>query len=282
VSVIGDATVEAANESFGLALSNQTAGVALARTKALGIILDDDSNRTISLSPLSVPVAEPLSGSVNATFTVTLSAAAGRTTTVNYATANGSALAGSDYTAASGTVSFDPGASTKTISVAVLSDALVEGPETFTLTLSGPTNGTIVAGAGTATATISDSLSQIPMGFYTVAPCRAVDTRTLAPGTPLAAGTTRTFTIVGGSCSIPVTARAISYNVTVTAATSNGNVRLFPGGTAPPNTSTVNFIGGVTRANNGIVTLGTNGDVGVLLGPVGTVHVIIDVNGYME
>ncbi|HEX9187890.1 MAG TPA: Calx-beta domain-containing protein, partial [Vicinamibacteria bacterium] len=199
----------------------------------------------------------------------------------NYATANGSALAGSDYTTASGTLSFDPGDTTKTINVAVLSDALVEGPETFTLTLSGPTNGTIVAGSGTATATISDSLSQIPMGFYTVAPCRAVDSRTLAPGTPLAAGTTRTFTIVG-SCSIPVTARAISFNVTVTEAASNGNVRLFPGGTAPPNTSTVNFIAGVTRANNGIVNLGTNGDVGVLLSPAGTAHVIIDVNGYME
>ncbi len=282
VSVIGDAVAEASNESFGLTLSAPTGGAVLARTKALGIILDDDSNRTISLSPLSVPVAEPLSGSVNATFTVTLSAAAGRTTTVNYATANGSALAGSDYTAASGTLSFDPGDTTKTISVAVLSDALVEGPETFTLALSGATNGTIVAGSATATATISDSLSQVPMDFYTVAPCRAIDTRTLAPGTPVAAGTTRTFTIVGGSCSIPVTARAVSFNVTVTAATSNGNVRLFPGGTAPPNTSTVNFVAGVTRANNGIVTLGTNGDVGVLLGPVGTVHVIIDVNGYME
>jgi ELWxxDGT repeat protein len=281
VTVNGDTVVEAANESFGLSLSAPTGGAVLGRTKALGTILDDDSNRTIALSPLSVPVAEPLSGSVNATFTVTLSAAAGRTTTVNYATANGSALAGSDYTAASGTLSFAPGDKTKTIDVAVLSDALVEGPETFTLTLSGPTNGTIVAGSGTATATISDSLSEIPMGFYTVEPCRAVDTRTPAPGTPLAAGTARTFTIVG-TCSIPVTARAVSFNVTVTGSTSNGNVRLFPGGTAPPNTSTVNFSAGVTRANNGIVTLGTNGDVGVLLGPVGTTHVIIDVNGYME
>ena len=201
VSVVGDTTVEAANESFGLTLSSPSGGAILARTKALGIILDDDSTRTISMSPLTVSVMEPLSGTVNATFTVTLSADAGRTTTVNYATANGSALAGSDYTTASATLSFDPGDTTKTINVAVLSDALVEGPETFTLTLSGPTNGTIVAGSGTATATISDSLSLIPMGFYTVAPCRAVDSRTLAPGTPLAAGTTRTFTIVG-SCSI--------------------------------------------------------------------------------
>ena len=138
-------------------------------------------------------MAEPLSGTVNATFTVTLSADAGRTITVDYATANGTALAGSDYTSTSGTLSFDPGDRTKTIDVAVLSDALVEGPETFTLTLSAPTNGTIATGAGTATATISDSLSQIAMGFYTVTPCRIVDTRSPAPGAPLVGGVPRTL-----------------------------------------------------------------------------------------
>ena len=282
VSVIGDTVVEAGNESFGLSLSNPTGGATLARTKALGIILDDDSSRTISFSPLTVPVAEPLTGTVDATFTVTLNAAAGRTITVNYGTANGTALAGSDYTPSSGTLSFVPGDRTKTIVVAVLSDAVLESPETFTVTLSSPTNATIASGAGTATATITDSLSQIAMGFYTVAPCRAVDSRTPAPGSPLVAGVPRTFTVTGGSCVIPPTARAVSLNVTVTGATNNGNVRLFPGGTPPPSTSTVNFSAGMTRANNAVVTLGSNGDIGVLLGPTGTGHVIIDVNGYME
>ncbi len=282
VSVIGDTTVEAANESFGLSLSGPTGGATLARTKALGIILDDDSPRTISLSPLAVQATEPLSGSVNATFTVTLSGASGSTVTVDYATANGSALAGSDYTSTSGTLSFDPGDLTRTVDVAVLSDALVEGAETFTLTLSSPTNATIATGAGMATATIGDSLSQIAMGFYTVAPCRLVDTRYPAPGAPLVAGVSRTFTVVGGNCLIPPTARAISYNVTVTGSTAGGNVRLFPGGTPAPATSSVNFSTGQTRANNGFVALGTNGDIGVLLAPTGTGHVIIDVNGYME
>jgi hypothetical protein len=279
VSVIGDTVVEANNESFGLSLSNPTGGATLARTKALGIILDDDSSRTITLSPLSVAVSEPLSGTVDATFTATLNVDAGRTVTVGYATANGSALAGSDYTPASGTLTFAPGDRTKTIGVAILADSLVEGSETFTLTLSGPTNATI-SGTGTATATIGDSLSQIPMDFYTVAPCRLVDTRSPAP-VPVVAGVTRTFPVVG-SCLIPASARAISFNVTVTDATSNGNVRLFPGGTGAPTASTVNFAAGITRANNGIVALGTAGDVSVLLAPAGTAHVIIDVNGYME
>ena len=99
------------------------------------------------------------------------------------------------------------------------------------------------------------------MGFYTVTPCRVVDTRSPAPGSPLAGGVTRTFPILG-NCGIPLTARVISFNITVTAASSNGNVRLFPGGTPAPTTSTVNFTAGVTRANNGIVALGTDGDVG--------------------
>jgi hypothetical protein len=280
VSVIGDTVVEANNESFGLSLSNPTGGATLARTKALGVILDDDSTRTVSLSPLSVAVTEPLSGTADATFTVSLNVDAGRTVTVSYATANGTAVAGSDYTPASGTLSFAPGDRTKTIGVAVLADSLVEGWETFTLTLSAPTNATI-AGTATATATIGDSLSLVPLDFYTVPPCRLVDTRTPAPGAPVVAGVVRTFAAVG-SCQIPASARAISFNVTVTGATQNGNVRLFPGGTEAPTASTVNFAAGVTRANNGIVALGTAGDVSVLLAPAGTVHVIIDVNGYME
>jgi hypothetical protein len=119
------------------------------------------------------------------------------------------------------------------------------------------------------------------MDFYTVEPCRLVDTRTLAPGTPLVAGVARTFQVTG-ICSIPTTAKAISFNLTVTAATANANVRLFPGGTAPPNASNINFTTGVTRANNGVGPLGTNGDISALLSPAGTAHIIIDVNGYME
>jgi ELWxxDGT repeat protein len=281
VAVIGDTVVEASNESFGLAMTNPTGGAVVARPKALGIILDDDSNRTLSLSPLAVSVTEPLSGTADATFTATLNADPGRPVTVDFATANGSALAGADYTSTSGTLSFAPGERTKTVTVPVLADAQVEGMETFTLTLSAPTNATIAAGAGTATATISDSLSLVPLSFYTVDPCRLVDTRSPAPGTPLVAGVTRTFAAVGG-CLIPTTAKAISFNVTVTGATANGNVRLFPGGTAAPATSSLNFAAGVTRANNGIVSLGTDGDVSALLSPAGTTHLIIDVNGYME
>jgi uncharacterized repeat protein (TIGR01451 family) len=75
------------------------------------------------------------------------------------------------------------------------------------------------------------------MSFYTVMPCRVVDTRN-AGGPALAAGVARTFPI-SGTCGVPSTAWAVSLNVTVTQPTAAGNVRLFPGSTPPPPTSTL-------------------------------------------
>ena len=88
-------------------------------------------------------VTEGNSGSSNASFTVTLSAASGQTVTVAFATSNGTATAGSDYTATNGTLSFAAGETSKTIPVAVLGDTVNEPNETFTLTLSAATNATI-------------------------------------------------------------------------------------------------------------------------------------------
>ena len=81
-------------------------------------------------------VTEGNTGTVNATFTLTLSPAYGQPMTVHYATANGTATAGSDYTAASGDVTFAAGQTSKTITVAVLGDRLAEPNETFVVNLS--------------------------------------------------------------------------------------------------------------------------------------------------
>jgi hypothetical protein len=88
-----------------------------------------------------VAVTEGNAGTANANFTVTLSPAVGGTVTVAYATANGTALAGSDYVATSGTLSFAPGDPPKTVTVPVNGDAAVEPNETFFLNLSSPTGG---------------------------------------------------------------------------------------------------------------------------------------------
>ncbi len=84
-------------------------------------------------------------------FTVSLNKASGKTITVVYATANGTASAGSDYTPASGTLTFSPGETTKTISVTVNSDTTPEPDETFYLNLASPINVTVSDGQGTGT-----------------------------------------------------------------------------------------------------------------------------------
>ena len=74
--------------------------------------------------------------------------------TVNYATANGTATAGQDYTGATGTVTFAAGETSKTINIAVTGDTTVEQDETFTVTLSAPSGATL--GTATATGTITN------------------------------------------------------------------------------------------------------------------------------
>ena len=123
------------------------------------------------------------------------------------------------------------------------------------------------------------------MDFYTVAPCRVLDSRQAAGpwgGTPLAAGQERTLTL-GGACGIPATAQAVSVNITAVDATADGHLRVFPAATPRPTTSVINFRAGQTRANNAVVRLGAAAAVTLFSGqPAGAVHVVVDVNGWFE
>ena len=120
--------------------------------------------------------------------------------------------------------------------------------------------------------------------YFSVIPCRLVDTRLPAQGPALASGAARSVTVTGGSCGIPAIARAVTLNVTSVAPTGGGNLKLYPGdGTVPP-TSALNFTAGQTRANNGAFSLAGNGNGTLaILATVtgsGTVHVVLDVTGY--
>ena len=126
-----------------------------------------------------------------------------------------------------------------------------------------------------------------PADFYTVAPCRLVDTRNAAGptgGPALSPGAIRIFPVTGGVCGVPSTAIAVSVNLTVVQPAAQGYLILYPGDAAgPPPTSSINFTPGVTRANNAIVPLATNGGtVNVKNGSAGWVHLVLDVNGYVQ
>ena len=118
-------------------------------------------------------------------------------------------------------------------------------------------------------------------GYYTVTPCRIVDTRSTG-GPALAAGTRRIWPVVG-RCGIPSTATAVSFNITVTGASGDGHLRVYPGDGSLPQSSDLNFSVGQTRANNVISTLGNSASVAIYSGQsIGSVHVILDVTGYFQ
>jgi photosystem II stability/assembly factor-like uncharacterized protein len=123
--------------------------------------------------------------------------------------------------------------------------------------------------------------------FYTVPPCRLIDTRRPAGtygGPPLSGnGSTRDFP-VAGQCGIPADAQAVSANVTVVNPGAGGDIRIYPTG-FPSSTSVLNFRAGQTRANNAILALTGNpsGSMTVQADiPNAGVNLIVDVNGYFR
>lgn len=152
VPIVGDTMFEP-NETFNVTLSNSTNAV-ISDPTAVGTITNDDTT-TASLSIGPASLIEGNNGTTNMTFTVTLTnPAATGDTTVNFATSNGTATAGTDYTATNGTLTFAQGQTTRTFTVPITGDTTVEPDETFTVTLSNSTNAMI--GTATATGTITN------------------------------------------------------------------------------------------------------------------------------
>ena len=132
-----------------------------------GILQDDwdnvhrDKVDALAEVQFAFPAGEA-AGRANATLTVSLSAASGQTVTVAYTTANGTATAGSDYTATSGTLTFAPGQTQRTIDVPILADSAGEASETLLVRLSSASLATIADGEAVVTITDSTSEPELP------------------------------------------------------------------------------------------------------------------------
>jgi len=111
-----------------------------------------------AISVADAAVIEGNVGTINMVFAVSLAVASGQTITVDYATANGTAIAGSDYTATNGTVTFTPGITNQTVVVRLNSDTLIEGNETLFVNLSNPANGVLGRSQGIGTISNDDGL----------------------------------------------------------------------------------------------------------------------------
>lgn len=187
---VNDDPFDEFDETFTVKLSNPTAGTII-RGQATCTILDDDPQPTISISPTG-SLAEGDTGVLSVfSFSLELSKESEKPITIDYATADGTAMAGTDYQAASGSVTFPPGQTLQVIRILVVGDTVNEPNETFSVNLSNPVNVTIQQAQATTTISNEDTPTvrfeqpgyTVPegAGFVKVAVVRTGDTS--APAT---------------------------------------------------------------------------------------------------
>jgi chitinase len=229
VTVNGDTIVEP-DETFVVNLSSPSNAV-LSDAQATGTIVNDDAP-AVTIADVSVP--EGNAGTKAAAFTVTLSAASVQPVTVSFATANGTATAGSDYVAASGTVTFAPGTTSQTIVVTVNGDTAAEADEAFVVNLSAPANAVIADDQATGTIT-NDDLPMLSVGNATVVEGNAgtksaIFTVTLAP--PAGQAVTVAYTTANGTATAGSDYSATTGTLTFAAGASSQTVAVTINGDA--------------------------------------------------
>jgi glucose/arabinose dehydrogenase len=164
------------------------------------------------------------------------------------------------------------------------------GPSTYVFSswssgANNPQPVTTPAAPATYAATYQLSTDSGALDFFTLTPCRLVDTRNPAGprgGPALAAGATRDFPLAN-ACGVPATARALAVTLTVVGAANAGNLRLYSADELQPATSTISFRAAQTRGTNAVVSLGAAGDLSVFCAmTAGTAHFVLDVTGYFQ
>ncbi len=214
------------------------AGYGVGGSPATGTITNDDPMPTLSISDETK--IEGSAGTTQFVFFVTLSTASGATTTVDFITADGTALAGGDYTATSGTLSFAPGELTKEVHVNVGGDTVFETAETFSVNLSNPTNATIADGTGTGTITNDDA-----------APTLSIDSPSVSEG----AGTITFIVTRTGATEVPI---GVNY------ATADGSAVSIAGGPGTPDftatSGTLNFVPSLAATQTQTFTVAITND----------------------
>lgn len=225
------------NESFFVNVTGVTNAVVV-DGQGVGTITNDDALPSLSINDVSV--VEGDSGTTNAVFTVTLSAASGQTVTVNYATADGTATQPADYSSTSGTLTFTPGQTSRTITVPVIGETVPEGNETYFVNLSGASNATIADNQSVGTISNDDvpvtlSPNTLPNGTVATAYSQTITASGgVAPyGFSITAGSLPAGLSLssGGVLSGTPTAGG-SFNFTVTALDSSGAPGPFSGNQA--------------------------------------------------
>ncbi|HRD69289.1 MAG TPA: Calx-beta domain-containing protein, partial [Legionella sp.] len=217
--------------------NSETIPLTIGTVSATGTIQDNDPTPSLAIN--NVTVNED-AGTV--TFTVTLSSASGQNISVNYNTANNSAIAGSDYTSTNGTLTFAPGVISQSITIPITNDALFENNETFNVNLSNATNASIATSLGVAT--IIDNDFSDNNEVVSVAEDSILSGNVLL-GTPTSGGavSVSNFSIAGMAGTFSAGQTAVINGVGTMLINANGNYVFTPAanynGTVPVTTYTV-------------------------------------------
>lgn len=269
VQIKGDTVIEG-DETILVNLTSASGGATtIAKAQGTGVIVDNDGTAPVmSFDPKSITITEG-GGSL---LTVKLSSASSQVVTASVNSANGTANASADYTPiSSGIVQFNPGEVVKTVPVSAASDQIDEDAETFTVTLSAPSNATIDPGAGTATVTIADNNPepQVSISGPTTVTEPASGTTTLTFNVSVTPQSGRTVTVNYGTLDGTATAGS-DFNAT------DGSLSFAPGD--PPKPFTVTILGDTTNEPNETFSVGLSGAVNgtVSGGPVQVT--IVDAN----
>ena len=276
VAVVND-TVHEGAETFSVKLSSPIAAV-LSDDTGTGTIFDDDPLPTVAVSDIVTPSGDADSWAI---FSVTRAGNTTGTSSVKYATAEGTATEGTAYVGISPTtLTFAPDERFKIVTVRVKAHD-VKPDESFSLNLSSPTGVAVADASGAADVVPAPSAGGAR--FNPVSPARILDTRegNGAPAAPLGPGGVLDLQVTGRG-GVPASGvSAVVLNVTVTQPTAHSVLTAFPTGQTLPLASNLNFDAGQTVPNLVVVKVGTGGKVG-LYNAFGTVHVIADVAGWYD
>jgi hypothetical protein len=169
IPITDDNLFENGNETFSVILSNPTGGAVVTTSSITLTLQDNDSKPSVSMSASSFRVTEGDSGTKNVAFNVRLSNPSVQVVTVDFTTLNGTATAGNDYVAASGTVTIPAGTTTAPINITINGDTTLEPDETFFIGLSNATNVSFI-NLSNATVTIAndDATLELNHSSYSV------------------------------------------------------------------------------------------------------------------
>jgi len=220
----------------------------------------------------SASIAEGNNGAKNLTFLVSLSTPIAQTVTVDVATQDGTATAGSDYVTTSSTLTFNSGVTDQIFAVPITGDTLDEADETFFLSLSNPVNAALATTQAMGVILNDDPgthTSTLDQVFTPVTPCRFVDSLNAGDNVGAAANSTtaRYYRVRGSTsldfvsqgasasapngCGVPDSATAIMVNLTVADPTNDGDIRVDASHFATPSqTSLLNYTFGGARFKN--------------------------------